>query len=118
IVMPAATPFVKVLRTRELGATVVLRGEGLAEAEAEALRLAAEEGRTYVHPFDDPAVIAGQGTVALEMLAARPDIDTLVVPVGGGGLLAGMAVAARHIRPDIELVGVQTERYPAMADHV
>jgi threonine dehydratase len=118
IVMPTTTPFVKVLRTRELGATVVLRGEGLAEAEAEAERLAADEGRTYVHPFDDPAVIAGQGTCALEMLADHPELDTLVVPVGGGGLLAGMAVAARRLRPDIAVVGVQTERYPSMADHV
>jgi threonine dehydratase len=118
IVMPTSTPFVKVQRTRELGATVVLRGEGLAEAEAEATRLAADEGRMYVHPFDDIDVIAGQGTCALEMLADHPQLDALVVPVGGGGLLAGMAVAARHLRPDIELVGVQTERYPSMADHV
>ena len=118
IVMPTSTPFVKVQRTRELGATVVLRGEGLAESGAEALRLAEEEGRTYIHPFDDPAVIAGQGTCALEILADHPDLDVLVVPVGGGGLIAGMAVAARHLRPDIEVVGVQTERYPAMADHV
>jgi threonine dehydratase len=115
IVMPKHTPFVKVQRTRELGATVVLRGEGLAEAEAEALRLAGDEGRTYVHPFDDPAVIAGQGTCALEMLADDPDLDILVVPVGGGGLFAGMAVAARSLSPSIELVGVQTERYPSMA---
>jgi threonine dehydratase len=118
IVMPTSTPFVKVQRTRELGATVVLRGEGLAESGVEALRLAEEEGRTYIHPFDDPAVIAGQGTCALELLADHPDLDVLVVPVGGGGLIAGMAVAARHLRPDIELVGVQTERYPAMADRV
>jgi threonine dehydratase len=118
IVMPRTTPFVKVQRTRELGATVVLRGEGLAEADAEATRLAADEGRTYVHPFDDPAVIAGQGTVALELLADHPELDTLVVPVGGGGLLAGMAVAARRLRPGVQLVGVQTERYPSMWDHV
>jgi threonine dehydratase len=116
IVMPTTTPFVKVQRTRELGATVVLRGDGLAEAEAEATRLAADEGRTYVHPFDDRAVIAGQGTCALEMLADHPELDTLVAPVGGGGLLAGMAVAARHLRPGIELIGVQTERYPSMVD--
>lgn len=114
IVMPKHTPFVKVQRTRELGATVVLAGAGLAEAEEEAVRLAADEGRTYVHPYDDPAVIAGQGTVALEMLADHPDLDTLVVPVGGGGLLAGMAVAARHLAPGIELVGVETERFPSM----
>jgi threonine dehydratase len=118
IVMPTNTPFVKVQRTRELGATVVLRGEGLGEAETEACRLAADEGRTYVHPFDDPAVIAGQGTCALEMLADHPELDALVVPVGGGGLLAGMAVAARHLRPGVELVGVQTERYPSMADRL
>ena len=114
IVMPTATPFVKVQRTRELGAEVVLLGNGLAEAETETLRIAAEEGRVYVHPYDDPAVIAGQGTCALEMLVDDPDLDALVVPVGGGGLLAGMAVAARARRPDIELVGVQTERYSSM----
>jgi threonine dehydratase len=118
IVMPRHTPFVKVQRTRELGATVVLAGEGLADAEAEACRLADEEGRTYVHPFDDPAVIAGQGTCALEMLADDPDLDALVAPVGGGGLLAGMAVAARRLKPGIELVGVETERYASMASRV
>lgn len=118
IVMPTDTPFVKVQRTRELGATVVLRGQGLAEAGVEAQRLVTDEGRTYVHPFDDPAIIAGQGTCALELLADHPRLDVLVVPVGGGGLLAGMAVAARHVRPDIELVGVQTERYPSMVDRV
>jgi threonine dehydratase len=118
IVMPIATPFVKVQRTRELGATVMLRGDDVAEAQTEARRLADDEGRTYVHPFDDPAVIAGQGTCALEMLADHPELDTLAVPVGGGGLLAGMAVAARHLRPDIRIIGVQTERYPSMVDRV
>lgn len=115
IVMPANTPFVKVQRARELGARVVLAGKGLAEAEAEVGRIIETEGRTYVHPYDDPAVIAGQGTCAVELLQDHPDLDTLVVPVGGGGLLAGMAVAARHLKPGIELIGVQTERYPAMA---
>jgi threonine dehydratase len=115
IVMPRGTPFVKVQRTRELGAGVVLAGDDLAGAEAEAIRLVEAEGRTYVHPYDDPHVIAGQGTCALEMLADDPDLDALVVPVGGGGLLAGMAVAARHLSPGIELVGVETERYAAMA---
>jgi threonine dehydratase len=118
IVMPTNTPFVKVQRTRELGANVVLRGDGIAEAQAEAGRIAEAEGRVYVHPFDDPAVIAGQGTCALEMLEDHPDLDTLLVPVGGGGLLAGMAVAARALRPDIGLVGVQTERYGSMAAHL
>jgi threonine dehydratase len=118
IVMPTGTPFVKVQRTSELGATVVLRGEGLTEAAAEADRLAAAEGRTYIHPYDDADVIAGQGTCALEMLADHPDLDALVVPVGGGGLVAGMAVAARRLCPGIEVVGVETERYPAMADRV
>jgi threonine dehydratase len=118
IVMPQFTPFVKVQRTQELGARVVLLGRDIVEAEVEAVRIAAAEGRTYVHPFDDPAVIAGQGTCALEMLADHPDLDALVVPVGGGGLLAGMAVAARELCPGIELVGVQAERYPAMADHL
>ena len=118
IVMPRATPFVKVQRTRELGAKVVLLGEDLAAAEAEALRLAQAEGRTYVHPYDDPDVIAGQGTCALEMLADDPDLDVLLVPVGGGGLLAGMAVAARHLAPGVELVGVETERYASMAARV
>ena len=118
IVMPTNTPFVKVQRTRDLGATVVLAGAGLADAEAEAVRLAADEGRSYVHPFDDAAVIAGQGTCAIEMLEDHPDIDALVVPVGGGGLLAGMAVAARHLAPGVELIGVETERYPSMAAHV
>jgi threonine dehydratase len=118
IVMPVATPFVKVQRTQQLGARVVMLGEGIAESEQEACRIAEAEGRVYVHPFDDPAVVAGQGTCALEMLADHPDLDTLVVPVGGGGLLAGMAVAARALRPDIELVGVQVERYPSMVAHV
>jgi threonine dehydratase len=117
IVMPANTPFVKVQRTRELGAKVVLSGETVAEAQEEARRIVATDGRVYVHPFDDPAVIAGQGTCVLELLQDHPDLDVLVIPVGGGGLLAGCAVAARHLQPDIELVGVQTERYPAMSRH-
>jgi threonine dehydratase len=116
IVMPGNTPFVKVQRTRELGARVVLAGEGLADAEAELMRIVDSEGRTPVHPFDDPVVIAGQGTCAVELIQDHPDLDTLVVPVGGGGLLAGSAVAARHLQPKLQLVGVQAARYPAMAD--
>jgi threonine dehydratase len=113
IVMPAHTPFVKVQRTEVLGARVVLRGDGLAEATEEARRLA-DEGRTFVHPYDDPAVIAGQGTVALELLADHPELDALLVPTGGGGLIAGMAVVARAQRPDMTIIGVQSDRWPSM----
>ena len=113
IVMPAHTPFVKVQRTEVLGARVVLHGEGLAEATAEAERLAAE-GRTFVHPYDDVAVIAGQGTVALELLEDHPELDALMVPTGGGGLLAGMAVVSRALRPDITIVGAQSDRWASM----
>lgn len=114
IVMPASTPFVKRHRTEVLGARVVLAGEDLTGAKAEADRIAAEEGRIFVHPYDDPAIIAGQGTVALELLEDHAEIDALLVPVGGGGLLAGMAVAARALRPDLRIVGVQSERWPSM----
>ena len=113
IVMPAHTPFVKVQRTQHLGARVVLHGADLAEAAAEAHRLA-DEGRTLVHPYDDPAIVAGQGTVALELLEDHPELDALLVPTGGGGLLAGMAVAARALRPDMVIVGVQSDRWPSM----
>jgi threonine dehydratase len=114
IVMPATTPFVKVHRTEVLGARVVLAGADLASAIVEAHRIAADEGRTLVHPFDDPGVIAGQGTVALELLADHPEVDALVVPVGGGGLVSGMAVVAKALRPDVVVVGVQSERWPSM----
>ena len=113
IVMPAHTPFVKVQRTEVLGARVVLHGADLAEATAEARRLA-DEGRTFVHPYDDAAVIAGQGTVALELLEDHPELDALVVPTGGGGLLAGMAVVARALRPEITIVGAQSDRWASM----
>ncbi|MFM7532402.1 MAG: threonine ammonia-lyase [Rubrivivax sp.] len=116
IVMPAHTPTVKVERTRSFGAQVILHGETFDEAHAHALALAEREALAYVHPFDDPEVIAGQGTVALEMLRAQPAIDTLVVAVGGGGLLAGMATAARALRPGIRIVGVQSTRFPAMVN--
>ena len=111
IVMPEATPFVKVARTRHLGATVVLHGETIPDAAARAEELDAERAFTYVHPFDDPFVIAGQGTVALEMLEDHPDLDAIVVPVGGGGLVAGMAVVTKALAPHVEIVGVQTELY-------
>ena len=114
IVMPTTTPFVKITRTRHLGATVELFGEDLAQAMTRGRELVAE-GRTFIHPFDDAAVVAGQGTTALELLTDHPDIDALMVPVGGGGLIAGCAVVAGHLAPDVEVYGVETEVYPSMA---
>jgi threonine dehydratase len=114
VVMPLHTPFLKVARTEELGAEVVLRGNGFAEACAAADELQAKHGQTFVHPFDDVAVMAGQGTVALELLADFPALDTLVIPIGGGGLIAGCAVAAKALEPDIRIVGVQTASFPGM----
>lgn len=118
IVMPRFTPGVKVERTRGFGAEVVLHGDTLDEARAHARALAAQQGLVFVHPYDDEAVAAGQGTVALEMLADVPDLDALVIAVGGGGLIAGMATAAKALRPGIEVVGVQTERFPAMVNAI
>ncbi len=114
IVMPRDTPFSKVTGTERLGARVVLEGDGYEEAAETAHRITGELGATFVPPFDDPAIIAGQGTVALEMLDAAPDLEVLVVPVGGGGLVSGMAIAAKDRRPAIEIIGVQAEGYPAM----
>ncbi|QGZ33107.1 threonine ammonia-lyase [Stappia indica] len=114
IVMPEPTPFVKVAATRGYGARVVLAGEVLADAQAEAERIADEEGLVWVHPYDDPAIISGQGTIALEMLEDQPDLDCLVVPVGGGGLISGMAIAAKAQKPGIEVVGVEAALYPSM----
>jgi threonine dehydratase len=114
IVMPRYTPGVKVVHTRAHGAEVILHGEVFDDAKAHARDLARQRGLTMVHPYDDEKVIAGQGTIALEMLEAWPDLDALVVPIGGGGMIAGMAVAAKGIRPDIELVGAQTRRFPSM----
>ncbi|WP_198968634.1 threonine ammonia-lyase [Xylophilus sp. ASV27] len=113
IVMPRFAPSVKVENTRRFGATVLLHGETFDDARAHGLALAAERGLTVIHPFDDAAVAAGQGTVALEMLAAQPQIDTLVVPIGGGGLIAGIAAAAAALKPGCKVYGVQTERFPA-----
>jgi threonine dehydratase len=107
IVMPSQAPLAKVSATRGYGARVILYGEVFDEAHAEALRIASEEGLTYVHPFDDPMIMAGQGTVALEILDAAPDVDTLVVPIGGGGLIAGVAVAAKSRNPNLTIYGVQ-----------
>ena len=114
IVMPRFTPGVKVERTRGFGAEIVLHGDTLDEARAHALALAEQQQLVFVHPYDDADIVAGQGTVALEMLQDVPDLDTLVVSVGGGGLIAGMATAAKAIKPDIEIIGVQTARFPAM----
>jgi len=114
IVMPSFTPNTKVKHTRGHGARVVLIGDTLAEAAAEAHRLAEAEKLVFVHPYDDPRIIAGQGTIALEMLADAPELDTLVVPVGGGGMLAGCAVAARALKPDVKMIGVETAGYSAM----
>src|SRR6267378_4171610 len=100
IVMPEGTPFIKIDRTEAFGATVVLKGDSLAAAREAADALARERGSVLVHPYDDPDVIAGQGTVALELLADRPDLDTLVVPIGGGGLISGIAVAAKALKPE------------------
>ena len=118
IVMPRFTPGVKVERTRGFGAEVVLHGDTLEAASAHAHALAEAQGLVFVHPYDDEAVAAGQGTLGLEMLAAVPDLDTLVIAVGGGGLMAGVATAARALRPDITLIGVQTTRFPAMVNAV
>ena len=114
IVMPSTTPQVKVSQTASHGAQIVLFGEKFDDAYAHARELEAERGLTFVHPFDHPHVAAGQGTVALEMLEDVPELDTLIVPIGGGGLLAGMGTAARGIKNDMRLVGVQAELYPSM----
>ncbi len=113
IVMPVTTPFVKVEATEAQGAEVVLHGETVADAQLRAEEIARERGLTFVHPYDDPLVIAGQGTIALEMLEDAPDLDLLVVPVGGGGLIAGNAIAARARRPQIEIVGAEAALYPS-----
>jgi threonine dehydratase len=118
IVMPRFTPATKVVRTEGWGARVVLHGETLAEAAEHAHELARRDGLSFVHPYDDAAVIAGQGTLALEMLEDRPEIDALVLPVGGGGLLAGCAAAARGLRPGMPVFGVEVEGYPAMAQRL
>ena len=114
IVMPRFTPSVKVEATRNFGAEIVLHGDTLDEARSHAVSLAGEQQLTFVHPYDDAAVVAGQGTVGLEMLEAVPELDTLVVAVGGGGLIAGIAIAAKALKPGIEVIGVQTLRFPNM----
>ncbi len=114
IVMPEGTPFVKVGNTEALGAKVVLSGETLSEARIKVDEIAAEQNLTLVHPYDDPLVMAGQGTVGLEILADNPDLDMLIIPIGGGGLIAGCAVAAKALKPSLEIIGVEAELFPSM----
>ncbi|MEM6909237.1 MAG: threonine ammonia-lyase [Pseudomonadota bacterium] len=114
IVMPRTTPTVKVMQTESVGGNVVLEGETFDDAHAYARQLEKERGLTFVHPFDDPLIAAGQGTVALEMLEAKPDLDCLVTPIGGGGLISGMATVAHALNPAIEMVGVQAALFPSM----
>jgi threonine dehydratase len=114
IVMPRPTPHVKVQRTRRFGAEVILTGDTFDEAKTAGLGLASQRGLVLIHPYDDDHIISGQGTVALEMLATQPGLDAIVVPVGGGGLIAGIAVAAKGVRPAVEVLGVETESYPAV----
>jgi threonine dehydratase len=116
IVMPEGTPFTKIDRTEALGATVLLKGDSLVAARRACDGLARDKGLVPVHPYDDPTVIAGQGTIALEILADKPDLDLLIVPIGGGGLISGIAVAAKALSPQVEIVGVQSALYPSMFD--
>ena len=114
IVMPASTPTVKVTQTESHGATVVLHGDMFDDAYAKARELALEKGYVFIHAFDDPQIIAGAGTVGIEMLEDVPDLDTIVVPIGGGGLMSGVSIAARALKPGIDLIGVEAELYPSM----
>jgi threonine dehydratase len=114
IVMPVTTPFVKVAATKSHGAEVVLFGESVAEAQSRCEEIEAARGLTLVHPYDDPRIIAGQGTIALEMLEDEPGLDTLVIPIGGGGLIAGNALAAKAVKPSIDIVGTEAALYPAV----
>lgn len=115
IVMPQTTPFVKIAATRAFDANVVLFGETLADSQTRMAELQQEQSLILVHPYDDPLIAAGQGTIGLEMLEACPNLDTLVIPVGGGGLAAGIAVAAKAIKPNIRIIGVESELYPSLA---
>jgi threonine dehydratase len=118
IVMPRDTPFIKATNTERLGANVVLQGDSLEKAASHARKLGKAGDLTFIHPYDDPLIIAGQGTVALEMLDAMPDLDCLLVPIGGGGLIAGCAIAAKAVKPDIEIIGVQAALFPSMRQAV
>jgi threonine dehydratase len=114
IVMPRLTPFVKVEKTAQFGAKVLLEGDSVDEAADYAQKLAAERDLVFIHPYDDPAIIAGQGTIGLEILADVPEVEVLVIPIGGGGLIAGVATAAKALKPEIEVIGVQAASCPSM----
>lgn len=116
IVMPVGTPFNKIKHTKDFGAQIVLEGSTLDESYSRARRIADDEGCTLIHPYDDPVIVAGAGTVGLELLEDADDLDTLVVPVGGGGLISGIAIAAKTLKPSIELFGVEAQLYPSMYD--
>jgi threonine dehydratase len=118
IVMPEGTPFIKIERTRHLGARVLVEGDGFDSAGAFAREMSAREGLVFVHPYDDDRIIAGQGTIGLEMLADDPDLDCLIVPIGGGGLIAGIATAAKALKPGIDILGVEAKLYPSMYNAV
>src|SRR5215468_9564828 len=118
VVMPVTTPFVKVKATEACGAKVVLEGEAVSECQDRVAAIIEEQQLVLVHPYDDPAIIAGQGTIALEMLEEVPDLDMMLVPIGGGGLIAGNAIAARAVRENIEIVGVEAALYPSMRNAV
>ena len=114
IVMPVFAPFTKVERTRSFGARVVLEGDTIDAAAEAARRIQEEEGLAFIHPYDDPKIVAGQGTIGLEMLADRPDLEIIVVPIGGGGIIAGIATAAKALKPDATIFGVEADLYPSM----
>jgi len=114
IVMPIGTPFNKIQKTEDFGATVVLYGSNFDESVSETQRLARENNYTFIHPFDDPSIAAGQGTVGLEILEDRPDIDVVVVPIGGGGLVSGVATALKAMKPEIEVIGAQAKLFAAV----
>ncbi len=114
IVMPEFAPFTKVERTRSFGARVVLEGDTIDAAAEAARRIQQEEGLAFIHPYDDPMIVAGQGTIGLEMLADRPDLELIVVPIGGGGIISGIALAAKAVNPEIRILGVEAELYPSM----
>ncbi|SDF68291.1 threonine dehydratase [Limimonas halophila] len=118
IVMPTSAPFSKVERTRDFGARVIQYGDTIDEAGEKAQELMDAEGLTYVHPYDDPKTLAGQGTIGLEMMADQPELDTIIAPIGGGGVLSGTSIAAKSLNPEVEMIGVEAELFPSMYQHI